>query len=81
MKKVWIRHPDLGDRDPIEVAESSLSFHINAGWEQVPEEEEPKPEGQTTTEQAEDSQEEQEERKSTRASRSRKAEDKKEAEG
>lgn len=83
MKKVWIRHPNLDDRDPIEVAESSLPFHINAGWEQVPEGDEPPQPGEPTPDQkAEESQEESEERKTTRTSRSRtKAEDKKEAEG
>lgn len=84
MKKVWMRHPNLTDREPREVPESAMRFHINAGWEQVPEGEEPNQPGDEPTEgeQADRSQEQSEERKggTSRTSRRAKAEDKKEAE-
>lgn len=81
-KMVWMRHPNLMDREPREVPESAMRFHINAGWELVPEGEEPKPGVEPTEgEQADQSQEQSEERRggTSRTSRRAKAEDKKEA--
>ena len=35
MDTVWISHPRLGDRDPVEVPASALQEHQRAGWELV----------------------------------------------
>lgn len=35
METVWISHPRLDDRDPIEVPASALPHHQRAGWELV----------------------------------------------
>lgn len=35
METVWISHPKLTDRDPVEVPASALQEHQRAGWELV----------------------------------------------
>ena len=35
MKRVYMRHPELADREPVEVPASAVPFHVNAGWEVV----------------------------------------------
>lgn len=35
MDTVWISHPRLGDRDPVEVPASALQEHQRSGWELV----------------------------------------------
>jgi hypothetical protein len=35
VERVYMRHPALEDREPVEVPVSAIPFHVNAGWEVV----------------------------------------------
>jgi hypothetical protein len=77
VKKVWMRHPGLPDREPRQFAESSVPFHVNAGWEVVDSPEEGG--GPTEQQQVDDTEAKDDARgASTRKRAAKSAEDKKE---